>query len=80
MEIWNSDKFKEFRWRVISGKAPSFCIKNCMSYFLERPEQSFQDISMPAIENDIDRVKEQAFKLWENGEKERSWQLLLIKQ
>jgi len=42
MEIWNSEKYKEFRWRVISGKPPNFCIKHCMSYFLDRPDQSLK--------------------------------------
>jgi len=34
MEIWSSDKFRELRWRVMSGNAPKFCIDKCMSYYI----------------------------------------------
>lgn len=35
MEIWNSDKFRNARWNVMSGNAPKFCIDKCMSYYLD---------------------------------------------
>lgn len=40
LEIWNSDTYRKFRWNVISGNAPKFCIDKCMSYFLANPEKS----------------------------------------
>ncbi|QTA87910.1 Radical SAM domain-containing protein [Desulfonema magnum] len=43
MGIWNSEKYKKFRWNVMSGKAPKFCRERCMSYFLEHPEQALTD-------------------------------------
>jgi MoaA/NifB/PqqE/SkfB family radical SAM enzyme/predicted SAM-dependent methyltransferase len=35
LEIWNSSQFQKFRDAVASGNAPDFCIKNCMTWFLE---------------------------------------------
>jgi MoaA/NifB/PqqE/SkfB family radical SAM enzyme len=37
LEIWNSRKFRQFRWDVLTGNAPKFCLTECMSYFLESP-------------------------------------------
>lgn len=35
LEIWNSPDFRQFRWDILSGNAPSFCVNDCMSYFLD---------------------------------------------
>ena len=32
MDIWNSLTFRIFRERVISGKAPQFCVERCVTY------------------------------------------------
>ena len=38
LELWNSHRFRQFRWDIVSGNAPSFCVENCMSYFLAQGE------------------------------------------
>jgi MoaA/NifB/PqqE/SkfB family radical SAM enzyme/SAM-dependent methyltransferase len=38
LEIWNSPKCRQFRWDIISGKAPLFCTGNCLLYFLQPPD------------------------------------------
>jgi radical SAM protein with 4Fe4S-binding SPASM domain len=43
LDIWNSEKYKRFRWNVMSGKPPQFCIKHCMSYFLDPTERNAND-------------------------------------
>jgi len=43
LDIWNSEKYKRFRWNVMSGKPPQFCIKHCMSYFLDPTEKNAID-------------------------------------
>lgn len=35
LEIWKSPEFRQFRWDILSGNAPSFCVNDCMSYFLD---------------------------------------------
>jgi MoaA/NifB/PqqE/SkfB family radical SAM enzyme/ubiquinone/menaquinone biosynthesis C-methylase UbiE len=35
MEIWNSPAYRDFRWSVLSGHAPQYCIDTCMSFFLQ---------------------------------------------
>ncbi len=31
-EIWNSPKYRQFRWDVMSGNAPASCLRTCLSY------------------------------------------------
>ncbi len=40
LEIWNDPEFRRYRWNVLSGNAPSFCVKGCMTWTLERGSQS----------------------------------------
>jgi MoaA/NifB/PqqE/SkfB family radical SAM enzyme/predicted SAM-dependent methyltransferase/rhamnogalacturonyl hydrolase YesR len=35
-EIWNSPTYKNFRTEIVTGNAPSFCIENCMTWFLDK--------------------------------------------
>ncbi len=35
-DIWDDPSYRKFRWQIISGNAPEFCINNCMTYFLEK--------------------------------------------
>ncbi|MEW5819895.1 MAG: radical SAM/SPASM domain-containing protein [Cyanobacteriota bacterium] len=35
LEIWNSDKYKEYRWNILNGSPPHFCMENCLQYCLE---------------------------------------------
>lgn len=32
LEIWNSPKYYNYRWDIVSGNAPKFCLQSCMSY------------------------------------------------
>lgn len=40
MDIWNSLAYREFRWNVISGNAPDFCVKNCLLYLCDFSQAS----------------------------------------
>ena len=45
MEIWNSPDYRKFRWSIISGNAPEFCVNNCLLYLYEKPSPpSFERI------------------------------------
>ncbi len=46
LEIWNSPAYRQFRWDVITGNAPKFCITDCMSYFLERRDDQKEEMPM----------------------------------
>ncbi len=37
MEIWNSPNYKKFRWDIVSGNAPKFCIDKCLLYIVPEP-------------------------------------------
>ncbi|MCL5105758.1 MAG: methyltransferase domain-containing protein, partial [Armatimonadetes bacterium] len=39
MDIWNSDAYRDIRWKVLSGNAPEFCKKSCLTYSLA-PKQT----------------------------------------
>ncbi|GEM_PF-1190375 len=32
LEIWDSPKYREFRYKVLAGAAPEFCVDYCMTY------------------------------------------------
>jgi len=34
IDIWNSNKYANFRKNVINGKAPGYCVNNCLEYSL----------------------------------------------
>lgn len=36
MEIWNSPTYRTFRWNIIAGNAPDFCINNCLLYLCDK--------------------------------------------
>ena len=36
LDIWNNHEYRKFRWNILSGNAPDFCLNNCLSYFLEQ--------------------------------------------
>ena len=42
-DIWNSDEFRKERHNILSGKAPKFCLDNCMTWFLDKNQS--EDIS-----------------------------------
>ncbi|KPA17014.1 radical SAM protein, partial [Candidatus Magnetomorum sp. HK-1] len=42
-QIWNSEKFRNFRWSVMSGNAPIFCIEKCMTYILSHSKQKLSE-------------------------------------
>lgn len=50
--IWNAPAYRAFRESIVTGNAPAFCIKNCMTYFLaEQPEPTpVQESHNPAAE------------------------------
>jgi len=35
LEIWNSPIYRDYRWKILSGETPSFCMEKCMSYMME---------------------------------------------
>ena len=35
LAIWQSRHYRKFRESILTGHAPDFCVKNCMSYFLD---------------------------------------------
>jgi MoaA/NifB/PqqE/SkfB family radical SAM enzyme/SAM-dependent methyltransferase len=43
LDIWNCPDFRQFRWDILSGKAPQFCIDACMSYFLNKPGEQWRE-------------------------------------
>jgi len=36
-EIWNSPKYRQYRWDVLTGNAPAFCGQNCLTYYKGSP-------------------------------------------
>ncbi len=36
LDIWNNPEYRKFRWNILTGNAPEFCLNNCLSYFLEQ--------------------------------------------
>jgi MoaA/NifB/PqqE/SkfB family radical SAM enzyme len=38
-EIWNSPKYRQYRWDVLTGNAPGFCSQNCLTYYKGSPER-----------------------------------------
>ena len=36
LDIWNNPEYRKFRWNILTGNAPDFCLNNCLSYFLEQ--------------------------------------------
>ena len=52
MEIWESDKFRNFRWSVLSGNAPQFCIDKCMSYYLTNANTDKMDKNQAILKTD----------------------------
>lgn len=38
-EIWNSPRYRQFRWDMLTGNAPRFCMENCLSYYMGSPER-----------------------------------------
>jgi MoaA/NifB/PqqE/SkfB family radical SAM enzyme/predicted SAM-dependent methyltransferase len=31
-EIWDSPEYRQFRWNILDGKTPDFCLNECMTY------------------------------------------------
>ncbi len=31
-EIWNSPAYRKYRWNILDGNAPDFCLNSCMTY------------------------------------------------
>ncbi|GEM_PF-112065 len=44
LEIWNHPDFKRFRHAILSGKAPVFCVNNCMTWFLDKTTEAPKDM------------------------------------
>jgi MoaA/NifB/PqqE/SkfB family radical SAM enzyme/SAM-dependent methyltransferase len=44
LEIWNNPDYRKFRWNILRGNAPTFCIENCMSYKLKQVDQNKNNI------------------------------------
>lgn len=44
-EIWHSEKYRQFRHQVMSGKAPQYCQDYCMEYRLRKPRDN--EVSVP---------------------------------
>jgi MoaA/NifB/PqqE/SkfB family radical SAM enzyme len=40
LDIWNSPCYKKDRWDIVSGKAPNYCIENCLVWSLRPNEYS----------------------------------------
>ena len=38
-EIWNSPRYRQFRWDMLSGNAPHYCTENCLAYYKGSPER-----------------------------------------
>jgi hypothetical protein len=36
LEIWNSPRYKQDRWDILTGNAPAYCIENCMMWSLQQ--------------------------------------------
>jgi MoaA/NifB/PqqE/SkfB family radical SAM enzyme/predicted SAM-dependent methyltransferase len=36
LEIWNNPKYREFRWNILKGAAPAFCLTDCQTYKLSK--------------------------------------------
>jgi MoaA/NifB/PqqE/SkfB family radical SAM enzyme/ubiquinone/menaquinone biosynthesis C-methylase UbiE len=39
LEIWNSQKYRQDRWDIISGNAAAYCIDNCLKWTIDQPEK-----------------------------------------
>jgi MoaA/NifB/PqqE/SkfB family radical SAM enzyme/predicted SAM-dependent methyltransferase len=39
-EIWNSYEYRKFRWNILDGEAPEFCLSNCMTYTNTKSKKS----------------------------------------
>lgn len=37
LEIWDSPGYRKYRWDVVSGNTPEFCLNYCMTYILAKP-------------------------------------------
>lgn len=55
-DIWNSDEFREERHNILSGKAPKFCIDNCMTWFLDK-NHSEKKSQQKRCEKEIHKAK-----------------------
>ena len=40
-EIWNSEKYRAFRWDILTGNPPSFCLEKCMTFIPAPPTRYF---------------------------------------
>ncbi|MCU7519722.1 MAG: radical SAM protein [Ignavibacteria bacterium] len=40
LEIWNGPDYRKYRWDILRGNAPEFCIENCMTYKLKQVDQN----------------------------------------
>jgi len=38
-EIWNSPRYRQFRWDMLTGNAPGFCTEQCLTYYKGSPER-----------------------------------------
>ncbi|HHT9107006.1 MAG TPA: SPASM domain-containing protein [Candidatus Wunengus sp. YC64] len=48
LDIWNNPEYRKFRWNILTGNAPEFCLNNCLSYFLEQRHTHSKQQRIPA--------------------------------
>ena len=39
LEIWNSEEYRKYRWDIISGTTPDFCLNFCQQYYLDQTSE-----------------------------------------
>lgn len=48
-EVWDAPEFESFRYAILAGKAPDFCVNNCMTWFLDaKTEERGEEGRAPA--------------------------------
>lgn len=67
LDIWNNEKYREFRLNILNGDASDFCLQNCLLYTLDSKNSS-QTVAESNYNNVFLKPKESAISLRASAE------------
>jgi MoaA/NifB/PqqE/SkfB family radical SAM enzyme/predicted SAM-dependent methyltransferase len=57
-EIWDNPVYRTYRWNIIKGDAPEFCVQNCLTYNLIKKKAGDEKQPSELIEkNELEEIK-----------------------
>lgn len=71
LDIWNSPKYRRDRVDIITGKAPKYCIENCLQWTLRATTSTVQPDLVETLHSRIASLPEP--KVTSDSEAEKTW-------